>query len=258
MTARSFYVWQPGISANLIRQSTASRLDESIYYIAEIISHFDLVAVQEVREDRQALEEVMDILGPAWEYISTDVTEGDPGNRERMVFIFNTHKVSFRHVAGEVILPKDNMDQMVHFKQEVTIELPDGKPLALREGVRTYHRSGKEKLHEEVRLRLPENSKLVLPEGASLIIPKGTEVSRTAEGQLFVPAEHGYKDILLTLPHKVMVPEDLNFARSPFLVSFQAGWLRPESMHCAYLLWYGRIGPAPPQGRDISTDRLPG
>ena len=61
-----------------------SRLDESIYYIAEIVSHFDLVAVQEVREDRKALDDVMRILGPAWTYIATDVTEGMPGNRKSM------------------------------------------------------------------------------------------------------------------------------------------------------------------------------
>lgn len=213
------------------------RLDESIYYIAEIISHFDLVAVQEVREDREALEEVMTLLGPAWEYISTDVTEGAPGNRERMVFIYNLHKVRFKYVAGEVILPKDNLDQMVRFKQEVRIELPEDKPLILREDVRTYKRLGKEKLDEEVRMRVPEDSKLVLPSGASLIMPRGTEISRTADNQVFVPGENGYKDILLTLPNKVIESEDLNFARSPFLVSFQAGWL--ELNLCTVHIYYG-------------------
>ena len=213
------------------------RLDESIYYIAEIIAHFDLVAVQEVREDLEALEDVMSILGPEWMYIATDVTEGDPGNRERMVFIYNSHKVSFRHVAGEVILPKDNMDEMMRFKQGVTIELPDGQPLVLRDGVRTYQRAGKEKLNEEVRMRLPENSKLVLPQGSSLIMPKRTEVSRTADGQVFVPTENGYQDILLTLPHKVFAPEDLNFARTPFLVCFQAGWLKLNL--CTVHIYYG-------------------
>ena len=213
------------------------RLDESIYYISEIISHFDLVAVQEVREDRQALEEVMKNLGPAWDYISTDVTEGDPGNRERMVFIFNTHKVFFRQVAGEVILPKDRMDQLLRIKEDVTLELPDGRPLILREGLRTYTRSGKEKLNEEVRMRVPENAKLVLPEGSTLTMPEGTEVKRTADDRLFVPAENGYKDILLSLPYKVFEAEDLNFARSPFLVSFQAGWL--ELNLCTVHIYYG-------------------
>jgi exonuclease III len=78
---------------------------EPLYYIAEIISHFDLVAVQEVREDLDALEEVLDILGWQWRYIATDVTEGRPGNRERMAFLHNTDKVSFGGIAGEIVVP---------------------------------------------------------------------------------------------------------------------------------------------------------
>ena len=68
-------------------------------------------------------------------------------------------------------------------------------------------------------------------------MPKGTEVKRTADDRLFVPAENGYKDILLTLPYKVFEAEDLNFARSPFLVSFQAGWL--ELNLCTVHIYYG-------------------
>ena len=42
------------------------RLSESYYYIAEIISAFDLVAVQELNEDLRALRRVKDILSPTW------------------------------------------------------------------------------------------------------------------------------------------------------------------------------------------------
>ena len=78
---------------------------ESLYYIAEIISHFDLVAIQEVREDLDALEEVKDLLGFQWNYIATDVTEGTRGNRERMAFLFDARKVRFGNIAGEVVIP---------------------------------------------------------------------------------------------------------------------------------------------------------
>lgn len=81
------------------------RLPESFYYIAEIISCFDLVAVQEVNRDLSALERVMSILGHEWDYIATDTTEGPGGNGERMAFIYNTEKVWFRKIAGEVVLP---------------------------------------------------------------------------------------------------------------------------------------------------------
>lgn len=81
------------------------RLKESLYYIAEIISHFDLIALQEVREDLGALNAVIGILGKhEWSYIATDVTEGRPGNRERMVFVYNNNKVRFTNIAGEITL----------------------------------------------------------------------------------------------------------------------------------------------------------
>ena len=47
----------------------------------------------------------MRILGREWDYIATDATEGSGGNDERMAFVFNTEKVWFRKVAGEVVLP---------------------------------------------------------------------------------------------------------------------------------------------------------
>jgi endonuclease/exonuclease/phosphatase family metal-dependent hydrolase len=85
------------------------RIPESFYYIAEVISSFDLVAIQEVNEDMRPFEKVMDILGPSWRYIATDITEGPSGNGERMVFVFDSNKVQFKHIAGEMVLPKKNL-----------------------------------------------------------------------------------------------------------------------------------------------------
>ena len=81
------------------------RKDEPLYYIAEIIDHFDLVAVQEVRDNLGALERLMDLLGSWWKYLLTDVTEGKPGNRERMAFLYDSRKVRFGGLAGEVVIP---------------------------------------------------------------------------------------------------------------------------------------------------------
>lgn len=81
------------------------RLPETFFYIAEIMSCFDLIAVQEVNRDLTALETVMDILGREWDYIATDSTVGPGGNDERMAFVYNTEKVWFRKIAGEVVLP---------------------------------------------------------------------------------------------------------------------------------------------------------
>ena len=80
------------------------RLKESFFYIAEVINAFDLVAIQEVDNDLSALKIVMRILGPTWDYIVTDTTEGVSGNSERIAFVFDTRKVRFQNIAGEIVL----------------------------------------------------------------------------------------------------------------------------------------------------------
>ena len=87
------------------------RQREALYYIAEIIDHFDIVAVQEVREDLSSLEKVMDILGGYWNYLLTDVTEGRQGNLERMAFVYDTRKVRFGGLAGEIVIPPLNKEE---------------------------------------------------------------------------------------------------------------------------------------------------
>lgn len=82
------------------------RLKESFFYIAEIISAFDLVALQEVNRDLSGLKSLMRILGHDWDYIATDTTEGVGGNQERMAFVFNKKKIRFANIAGEVVLPR--------------------------------------------------------------------------------------------------------------------------------------------------------
>jgi endonuclease/exonuclease/phosphatase family metal-dependent hydrolase len=81
------------------------RTKDANFFIAEIISHFDIIAVQEVRKDLKGLKKVMSILGKNWDYLITDVTEGQPGNKERMAFLYDTRKVSFGGLASEIVLP---------------------------------------------------------------------------------------------------------------------------------------------------------
>lgn len=83
------------------------RLMDSYFYIAEIIACYDLVALQEVRDDLTALYQVMKILGSDWQCIFTDVSEfGNGGNSERMAFVFDTRKVKLSGLSGEIVLPE--------------------------------------------------------------------------------------------------------------------------------------------------------
>lgn len=81
------------------------RLREAHYYISEVISAFDLIALQEIGRNIEPLENVLAILGPGWDYIATDTVDGKTGAEERMAFLFRQSKVMFRKIAGEVVLP---------------------------------------------------------------------------------------------------------------------------------------------------------
>ena len=87
------------------RFMNAKRTLEDLYYIAEIIARFDVIAVQEICDDLGPLDRVMDLLGRDFAYIVTDITEGSGGNKERLGFVFDRNKVRFKGVAGELVLP---------------------------------------------------------------------------------------------------------------------------------------------------------
>lgn len=95
------------------RLNPQPRMPEALLYIAEMISAFDLVAVQEVNRDLAAFQSVMRLLGPRWNYIVTD----ESGNDERLAFVFDTRKITFRHVAGEIVLPAKKGVEPIQFNR---------------------------------------------------------------------------------------------------------------------------------------------
>ncbi len=75
--------------------------------IIEIISRFDVVAVQEVTGNLRALRDTIKFLGGNWSFLMTDVTRGKAGNKERLAYIFNNRRVQASGLAGEVVIPKE-------------------------------------------------------------------------------------------------------------------------------------------------------
>ena len=78
---------------------------EPLYYMAQIISSFDLVALQEIDRDLKRLEALLEILGPDWEMLVTDIAPGAIGNRERFAFLYYKPRVEFRNFSSLVVLP---------------------------------------------------------------------------------------------------------------------------------------------------------
>lgn len=83
------------------------RTAESLFYIAEIINAFDIVALQEINGDLDHFDKVMKLLGSDWKYTISDVTEGDAGNEERFGFIYDSRRVTHSGLSGELVIPDE-------------------------------------------------------------------------------------------------------------------------------------------------------
>jgi endonuclease/exonuclease/phosphatase family metal-dependent hydrolase len=81
----------------------------ALAHITELVSRFDVVAIQEVKGNLRALRHMMKALGPEWGFILTDVTRGSPGNDERLAFVFDMRRVKPSGLACELVLSDEEL-----------------------------------------------------------------------------------------------------------------------------------------------------
>ena len=86
---------------NVANFGAQDRRDEHFALISEIVSWFDIVALQEVRENFGHLVNVQRQLGGAWRLLFSDVA----GNNERMAFIYDSSRVTLLEKLGEIAYP---------------------------------------------------------------------------------------------------------------------------------------------------------
>jgi endonuclease/exonuclease/phosphatase family metal-dependent hydrolase len=91
------------------RNDSPKRNLADLHYIAEIISRFDIVAVQETKDNLEALRIIMSLLGPDWGLLMSDVTYGDKGNFERLGYVFDMRRVRPSGLAGELVLSPEQL-----------------------------------------------------------------------------------------------------------------------------------------------------
>ena len=89
---------------NIANLGEQKRRDKDYRILAEILSWFDVIALQEVKDNLSGLRGVQQHLPKS--YCTTFSDKG--GNDERMVFLFDTKKISQLEKVGEVaVAPKD-------------------------------------------------------------------------------------------------------------------------------------------------------
>ncbi len=110
--------WNIRRFGSLTRKWTAGQDDSpkrdlrGLRAICEIMSRFDVVAIQEVTGDLRALRDMMDFLGPDWAFLMTDITLGAAGNDERMAFVFDNNRLQPSGLACELVVPPEWLNEI--------------------------------------------------------------------------------------------------------------------------------------------------
>ncbi|MBT2250329.1 hypothetical protein JHV56_16640 [Arthrobacter sp. BHU FT2] len=82
---------------------------------AAVISGFVVVAVQESRRNPTAMRRLLASLGPDWQVIVSDATEGAASNGERIAFLYDSTRVQPSGLVGEIVLPPIGEDPQRQF-----------------------------------------------------------------------------------------------------------------------------------------------
>lgn len=108
----------------------------SIFCIAEILSRFDVIAVQEVKGNLRALRDTLKLLGDNWSMILTDTNKSDSGNDERMAYLFDTRRVQLSGLAGEIVIPNEWVNDPEKVIREQFVRSPYA--VSFRSGDKTF------------------------------------------------------------------------------------------------------------------------
>ena len=86
---------------NIANLGEQDREDIHLKIIAEVITWFDIVAVQETKENSEHFRKIVGFAGTKYKFIFSDAA----GNNERMAFIYDSNKVKVLEEVGEYAIP---------------------------------------------------------------------------------------------------------------------------------------------------------
>jgi len=110
--------WNIRSFASLTRKWTAGPSDSpkrdlrGLLAIIEILSRFDVIAIQELKGNLRAIRDTLAFLGEDWSFLMTDITEGDEGNNERLAYLFHRTRVQPSGLAAELVVPRDRLRRL--------------------------------------------------------------------------------------------------------------------------------------------------
>jgi len=90
---------------NIANLGVQDRLDSDYALIAEVMTWFDLVAVQEVNDDLRGIEAIHSKLPARYDLLFSDAS----GNQERQAFLYDTRKVKRLKEVGRLSIPPSQL-----------------------------------------------------------------------------------------------------------------------------------------------------
>jgi len=82
-----------------IAQFNQNKPPKSFAYMKEIMKRFDVIAIQEVKDNLGGIEKLQKVLGKNYRFIFSDAA----GNNERLVFCYYKQNVKFTGLSAEVV-----------------------------------------------------------------------------------------------------------------------------------------------------------
>jgi endonuclease/exonuclease/phosphatase family metal-dependent hydrolase len=86
---------------NIANLGAQARRDQDRALIAEVLSWFDIIAIQECRENFGDLEDLQRKLPPSYKMLMSDSS----GNNERYAFLYDDQKLTLLEEIGEIAFP---------------------------------------------------------------------------------------------------------------------------------------------------------
>ena len=90
---------------NIANLGAQARRDQDLSVIAEVVSWFDIIAVQECRENFGDLFEIHKKLPKSYRVLMSDAS----GNNERMAFLYDSKKLAVLEEVGEIAFPPSRL-----------------------------------------------------------------------------------------------------------------------------------------------------
>lgn len=93
---------------NIANFGTQERRDQDKRLIAEILSWFDIIAIQEVKDNFGDLMDVQQMMGAGYRVLMSDIA----GNDERLAFLYDQNKVVLQEKVGEIAIPPKDLPKI--------------------------------------------------------------------------------------------------------------------------------------------------